>query len=130
LSSRRHSIASAARPKSRRVSAKSISRASTLALTEPARTRRHPAPARGQAGQQLQRLVDMLDRVDLEAALGHRFDQVGAQHQVVDIAPRQQHALPARSALRRTGVEEALDLLVDAAHRLHLALLVDRAGDG
>ena len=49
---------------------------------------------------------------------------------MLDVGGGQDHALVAGEAPLGADVEEALDLLVHAAHRLHLPVLVDRAGDG
>ena len=61
--------------------------------------------------------------------MGHRCHHVLAQHQVLDVGFRDQHALLAGEPARAANVEEALDLMVGAADGLHLAGLVDRAGD-
>ena len=74
--------------------------------------------------------VDGTDGVDGELAVLHRLHHVLAQHQVLHVGPGDQHALLLVQPPGAADVEEALDLLVDAADRLHLALLVDRAGDG
>jgi hypothetical protein len=81
------------------------------------------------AGQDFDALVDAGDRDRPEAAGGAGLDHVLAQHQVLDVGDRDQHALLAGQPARAADVEEALDLLVDPADRLHLAVLVDRAGD-
>src|SRR5208282_1717581 len=78
---------------------------------------------------QRQPLVDGLDRQDTEACLGCRGDHIVAQHQVLDVARWDDHTLPPGEAGDPAGVEEAFDLLVDAADRLDPAELVDRAGN-
>ena len=82
----------------------------------------------GQAGQQFHRLVDAADCPDPEASFPCRRDDFLAQHQVADIGGGNQHALFAGQAARGTDVEETLDLLVDAADRLHHAELIHRSG--
>ena len=52
-----------------------------------------------------------------------------AQHQVLHVRARDQPAVPPAEAARDAEVEEAFDLLVDAADGLHLAQLVDRPRD-
>ena len=78
----------------------------------------------------LDALVHGPDRVDREPARrGGRRDDVAPQHQVLHVGGRDQHALLAGQSRAPADVEEALDLLVHAADRLHLAVLVHRAGD-
>ena len=73
---------------------------------------------------------DMGGDMDVEVALLDRRADLARQHQVAAVARRDQHALAAvESGLAADG-EEALDLLVDAADRQHLAERADRAGDG
>src|SRR5215831_6760966 len=83
----------------------------------------------GKAGQQAQALIDGLHREDPEPFLRRRCDDILAKHQVLDVARRNDHPLPAGEAGSAAGVEEALDLLVDATDCLDPAVLVDRARD-
>src|SRR5215472_10450462 len=78
--------------------------------------------------QQRQTLIDGLDRYDTEPFLGCRSNDVVAQHQVFDIARRDDHALPPGEAGNSTGVEKPFNLLVDTTDRLDSAELVDRTG--
>src|SRR5262249_19327171 len=55
-------------------------------------------------------------------------DDILAQHQVFDIAHRDDDALPPGKPGYAAGVKKALDLLVDTADRLDSAELIDRAG--
>ncbi len=82
------------------------------------------------AGQDLDALVDRLDRVDVELPFADGLDDVGPEHQVLDVLVRDDDALGSGQALGPADVEKALDLLVDAADGLDLALLVERSGDG
>jgi hypothetical protein len=50
-------------------------------------------------------------------------------HQTLRVGRRNQHSLAVVEPAHGAQVEEALDLLVDSADRLHLAVLADRAGD-
>src|SRR5436309_2074947 len=52
------------------------------------------------------------------------------QHQVLHVRSRDPHALLLVEPPLAADVEAPLDLLVDPADRLHLAPLVDGAGDG
>src|SRR3989442_2785868 len=87
-------------------------------------------PPRRDARQDLDPLADRLDRIDMKAPLPDRVDDILSEHQVLGVARRDQHALVALQPLRLAHVEEALDLLVDPADRLDLALLVHGAGHG
>src|SRR5690606_29592463 len=82
------------------------------------------------AGEEGDRLVDRRDRIHVEPILPHGLDDVLAQHQVLHVVLRDQHALLAGESPTLAGIEEALDLLVDASDDLHLPVLVHRAGDG
>ena len=66
----------------------------------------------------------------MEQSLPDRLDHVLAQHQVVEVPPRNQDSLPPRQPPRRARVEKAFDLVIHPADRLDLPLLVDRAGHG
>ena len=72
----------------------------------------------------------MAHGIDVEMAGTHRLQYAVIEHQVGDIGVRDDHTLLASQATRLAEAEEAFDLLVDPADRLHLAELVDRAGDG
>src|SRR5207302_2348070 len=82
------------------------------------------------AGQQLQTLIDRIDRHDREMTVLSRRDDVATQHQMLDVARRNDHALAASEPGDATTVEKTLYLLVHPADRLNLTALVDRAGDG
>src|SRR5690606_25754813 len=75
-------------------------------------------------------LVDMAHGINVELSGAHRLQHALIEHQVADVGVRDDHALLAAQAARLAQAEEALDLLVDPADRLHLTELVDRAGDG
>ena len=86
--------------------------------------------ARRQAGQQLEALIDARDGMHMEAAGLDGSHHLVVQHQVAHVRGRDDHALIAGEAPRLAELEEALDLVVDSADGLHIAMLVDRAGDG
>src|SRR6516164_3319104 len=76
--------------------------------------------------QQCQPLIDGLDRYDAEPFLRSRSDDVVAQHQVLDITRRDDHALSPGEAGNPARVEKPFNLLVYAADRLDSTELVDR----
>jgi len=51
------------------------------------------------------------------------------EHQVAAVASRDQHSLTAVQSGSGTDIEIPFDLLVDAADRQHLAVLVEGPGD-
>ena len=71
-----------------------------------------------------------LHRVYVEPAILDGGHHIVPQHQVLDVALRNQAPLVASESASITEVEEPLHLLVDAAYRLNDALLVHRPGDG
>ena len=79
-------------------------------------------------GQERNPFIDRGDRIDRKAAGGTGLDHILAQHQMLDIRLRDQHALRSGQAALLANVEEALDLLVDAADGLNFAVLIDRSG--
>src|SRR5690348_5375020 len=85
--------------------------------------------AGGDAGKKFETLIDRIDRIDREGARGGRLDDVVTQHQVLDVAGRDDDALFAGEPGQAADIEEPLDLLVGPADRLDAAVLVDRAGD-
>ena len=68
--------------------------------------------------------------VDVKAALCHGVHHGGVEHQVAQVALGNQHALLAVQPGGLAHAKPALYFFVDAAHRQHLAVLVERAGDG
>ena len=81
-------------------------------------------------GQQTHCLIDLTDRIDVEQTGFHRIKHTLVQHEIGHVGPWNDGALFAGQTAGETEPEEPFDLLVDTAHRLHLAKLVDRAGDG
>src|SRR5690606_40093834 len=81
-------------------------------------------------GQQAEGLVDVVHRIDVEKALFGRVHHRLVQHQVGHVDPGDDDALLAGQAAGLAQAEEAFDLDVDSADRLHFAELVDRAGNG
>ena len=94
-------------------------------MDKPRQRSRSPAAV---SGQQRNTFIDRSDRIDGKAAGGTGLDDVLAQHQMLDIRLRDQDALRPRQAALLANIEEALDLLVDPADRLNLAMLVHRSG--
>src|SRR5258708_16770513 len=82
--------------------------------------------ARAHAGQNLDSLVDSVDWVNVEAAVGYRFDRLRVEHQVDDIGARQQYSLRAAKAGRFADAVEAFVLLLCAANPLNRAVLLYR----
>jgi hypothetical protein len=66
----------------------------------------------------------------VEAPRGSLLDDVCAQHQMFPVRGGDDDALLPGQAGSAADVEEGFDLFIDAAHRLHLPLLIDRPGDG
>jgi len=81
-------------------------------------------------GQEFDSLLRLAGGVDMKAPLGHCLHQSLVEHQMAGIAGGYQDPLAAIQADAFAETEPALDLLVDAADRQHLAMLVQRAGDG
>src|SRR3990172_5673946 len=82
------------------------------------------------SGQDLERLIDGLDGIDLELAGLHRIDYFFPEHQVLYVQLRDDHALVAGEPLALAHGKEPFDLFVHAADGLDLAHLADRTGDG
>jgi len=80
-------------------------------------------------GQDFDALFDRGDRIKVELALGYGFDHFFAQHQVVHVFRRDQHALISGETFHFADIVEAFDFLVHAAHRLNVSLLIHGAGD-
>ena len=93
---------------------------------------RHDAPgvgcARGQAREQLDRLVDGLHPVNGELFSANRVEDVLAQHQVGHVGGRDENTLIAGETSTHTDVEKALHLLVHRADGLHAAELIHGSG--
>src|SRR5208283_5277233 len=83
------------------------------------RSRAHPR-------QSLDSAIDRIDRIDVEFAPLDRAGGLRIEHEVRYVGARHQHALRAGQTDRLAHAIEALDLLVDAANRLHGAVLIDR----
>ena len=66
----------------------------------------------------------------MELAAAHGVDDVFVQHQVIRVALGDDDTLVALEAPFLANPEEALDLFVHAADRLHVAFLVDRTCHG
>ena len=79
--------------------------------------------------QDLDTLIDRLDRYDPELAGRTSIDDVLAQHQMLYVGRRNQHTLCAIEPAAAANVEETLDFLVHTADGLHQPVLIDRAGD-
>ena len=86
--------------------------------------------ARRHSCEQFQAFGHMLRSVDMEQALVDGVNDLVVEHQVPTIAMRNQHALAAIQSGGGADSEIAFDLLIDAAYRQHLAVLVERTGHG
>src|SRR5438093_6180026 len=71
-------------------------------------------------------LVYRTNRVDVESALSDRVDHFFVQHQVLGVALGDDDSLVSLEAFDLACLIEALDLLVDPAYRLDVAVLFDR----
>ena len=86
--------------------------------------------ARGDAGKDLDAILDAVDGPDVESSLRDRLRHVVAKDHVRHVGSRDHDALLAGEATDAADVEEALDLGGGATDGLHVAELVHRAGDG
>lgn len=77
------------------------------------------------SGQNLDAVIDRINRPDMELAFVHRFENILPQHQIRHIGPRNDNAVLAGQPLTDTDIKKALDFLIDAANRLDIAKLVD-----
>lgn len=93
---------------------------------EPSITR---SRAGGASREQRDRFVDVTYRMHVKPTFSDRGNQLRAKHQVLDVRSRNDDTLIARQAPLATDVEEAFDLVVDAADRLHITALVHRSSD-
>ena len=93
-----------------------------------------PDASRNSAGtnrrQNLDSLLDLGHRPDMKSSRGHRLQHILAQHQILDVGLRHQHALRARQTLDAAHIKESFNLFVDSADRLDISLLVHRPGHG
>src|SRR5260370_10883577 len=78
-------------------------------------------------GKYLDALFDFGNGPDVKFSGGHRFQNIFAQHQVLDVGIGHHHTLRAGKAFNATDVEESFDFFVYSANGLNSALLVDRA---
>ena len=85
--------------------------------------------ARRDPGQQLNTVVDVVNRINRKLPVLNRFQHVFAQHQIDDIGARNNHALFAGQPVVFADLEKALNFLVNAADGLNLAKLDDRLGN-
>src|ERR1700719_5200271 len=80
------------------------------------------------AGENLDSLLDGRDRIDMEPSLFHRVNHFITKHQIFDVLCWNQYSLRSRETFQLAHVIETLDLLIHAADRLHVTLLVYRPG--
>src|SRR5882757_11513039 len=78
-------------------------------------------------GKYLDALFDFGNGPDVKFSGGHGFEDVFAQHQVLDVGIGHHHTLRAGEAFDAADVKEPLDFFVYSADGLNGALLVDRA---
>src|SRR5689334_22947136 len=81
-------------------------------------------------GKDFDAFLDPGDGQDLELPGSHRADHVVPQHQVLNIFGWNHDALAPGKAFHAADVIEAFNLLIDAANRLDLTMLVDGARYG
>lgn len=81
------------------------------------------------AGQEFNAFIDGVDGIDIKFPPGHSMDDIPAQHQMLQIGARDDHALITGQPSGLAQVEETFDLFVYATNRLDLTMLVHRAGD-
>ena len=82
------------------------------------------------AHQQRQRLIHLSYSIDVEALLAYGLQHALIEHEGGDVGERDDHPCSPVRPRALAEAEEAFDLLVDPADRLHFTELVDRAGDG
>ena len=82
------------------------------------------------SGEQRQAFEHVFGRVDVELPGFDGGNDLGVQHQVVHVACGYQDPLAAAEACREANPLPAFDFFIDAAHREHLAVLVERSGHG
>ena len=68
--------------------------------------------------------------MDVKAPLGHGFDHARVEHQVPPVACGHEDALGAVQADALAASEKTLDLFVDATHRPHVTVGIERTRDG
>jgi hypothetical protein len=83
-----------------------------------------------QPGENLDALGGGVDRIEVKLSSNHRFRDVVAKNQVRPVRARHEDTLRSGETPSLAQIEKALDLRANAADRLHLAELVDAAGDG
>ena len=72
----------------------------------------------------------MVNGPDIKFAFLDRLDNVATQHQVLHVRLRNDHPLSVSASLDSADIEEAFNLLVNAADRLSFTELIHRACDG
>ena len=81
-------------------------------------------PASREPSQNFDSLIDRLDSINVKFLGRCRIDNFLAQHEVLEIRCRNQHAVLASQSLRLANIEEALDFLIHAADSLNLSVLI------
>lgn len=74
-------------------------------------------------------MVDGFDRIDREGFAFNRLDDVVPEHEMLDVARRNQNPLSAGKPPALAGVEKPFDFLVHPADGLNSAQIVDRSGN-
>ena len=80
--------------------------------------------------EQFEHVVDLIRDPQMELAGPYGIHDVLPQHQVPAISGGEEYALRARKPLGSTKIEEPFGFFGNTADGLHLAVLVDRTGDG
>src|SRR6266436_4618683 len=85
--------------------------------------------AGGASRDDLDALLDFCDRPDVEFPGGDGFQNIFAEHQVLDVGFRHHHALRAGESLDAADVIKSFDFFVDATDGFNISLLIDGTGD-
>ena len=75
-------------------------------------------------------LINGAHRIDVEFAVADGSTNSLSKHEVDDVVLWEDDTLSPRQPLSAACIEEALDLLVHASHRLNVSLLIHRSGHG
>ena len=90
----------------------------------------HVSLASWHSGQNFDALVDTFHRPDMELSIAYGLHHCFFQHQIIDVAGRDQYTLISTQTSGLADGKKSLDFFVDAADGLHFAFLIDRSGNG
>jgi len=80
--------------------------------------------------QQLDGIVDVIDRINMKLTFPTTFHDVLTQHQIAGVGFGNHHTLVPGQTKIVTRIIKSLDLFIHTANRLQVPQLIDRAGDG